>query len=209
MYFTLFSSSGSSQWRFLKVGWLALEHCMSDTLPYKCSCLQLEHKKLWRIIKSVLPLCGTGNKSLICTATGFFVSQHRWWSIPSFIFHANLVFQEKTSNLCEPCILKSVDLWTLVFPVCQCTKLYLIHEHFQHPIYAHFFVAAMLLNNFPSPYICWSWPVFSRQWLKIKNTRWRFLSKDKPRHHYTIIARKKHWTVDCMNSAFTQKPSSL
>ena len=98
-----------------------------------------------------LPMCGTGNKSIICTATGFFLSQHRWY--PSFCFHANLVFQEKTSNLCERCILKSVDLCTLVFPVCQCTKLYLIHEHFQHPIYAHFFVAAMLLNHFPSPYI--------------------------------------------------------
>ena len=29
----------------------------------------------------------------------------------------------KNFNLCEHCILKSVDLWTLVFAVCHCTKL--------------------------------------------------------------------------------------
>ena len=90
---------------------------------------------------------------------------------PSFWFFAKLVFREKTYSLCERCILKSVDLCTLVFPVCQCTKLYLIHKHFQHPIYAHFFVAAMLLNHFQSPYILLVLAVFLRQWLKIKNTR--------------------------------------
>ena len=34
---------------------------------------------------------------------------------PSFCFHADCVFQQKTSCLCECSILKSVDLWTLVF----------------------------------------------------------------------------------------------
>ena len=40
---------------------------------------------------------------------------------PSFCFHADLVFQEKTSSLCKCCILKSVNF--IVFAFCLCTKI--------------------------------------------------------------------------------------
>ena len=61
---------------------------------------------------------------------------------PSFCFHADLVFQEKTSSLCECWILKSVNFSiNCILPVQQ--KLYPIYEHFQHPVYAHFIVVGM------------------------------------------------------------------
>ena len=52
MYFTLFSSSGSSQWRFLKVGSLALEHCTSA--PSSKPCLLRTRCKWWRSTVCVL-----------------------------------------------------------------------------------------------------------------------------------------------------------
>ena len=60
---------------------------------------------------------------------------------PSFCFHADLVFQEKTSSLRECWILKSVNFSILHFACAQ--KLYPIYEHFQHPVYAHFIVVGM------------------------------------------------------------------
>ena len=90
------------------------------------------------------------------------------WNVeyPSFYFHANLVFREKTYN-------SQVSVPSL--------PVHLIHEHFQHPIYAHFFVAAMLLNQFQSPYI-----------LLVLACVLKAVAQDKeypmkPRHHYTII----------------------
>ena len=42
---------------------------------------------------------------------------------PSFCFHADLVFQEKTSSLCECCILKSVNFSVCILPVHKnCTQ---------------------------------------------------------------------------------------
>ena len=42
---------------------------------------------------------------------------------PSFCFHADLVFQEKTSSLCECCILKSVNFSVCILAVHKnCTQ---------------------------------------------------------------------------------------
>ena len=53
---------------------------------------------------------------------------------PLFCFHADLVFQEKSSSFCECCILKSVNFSVCILPVHK------INEHFQYPVYAHFIV---------------------------------------------------------------------
>ena len=61
---------------------------------------------------------------------------------PLFCFHADLVFQEKTSSLCECWILKSVNFSVCILPVHKnCT--YPIYERFRHPVYAHFIVVGM------------------------------------------------------------------
>ena len=48
---------------------------------------------------------------------------------PSFCFHADSVFQEKTSSLCECWVLKSVNFSICILQSCA-QKLYPIYEHF-------------------------------------------------------------------------------
>ena len=154
-------------------------------------------------------MSGTGNKSLTCTATGFFLSQHRW-SILHFLFMLTWCFEKRLSICVNTQTLHTQVCWFVNFSVSSLPvhKVVLNSWTFSAPnIIMHIFSWLqcywIIFRVFT---FCWFWPVFSRQLLKIKNTRWRFLSKDKLMHYYTITARQKRWTVDCMNSAFTPKP---
>ena len=89
--------------------------------------------------------CGISNRN-------FLVSLQMVES-PSSCICTNLVFQlhwrrKKNSCLCKHYISL---LWTWAFTVTHHTKLYLIYEHFQHPMYVK--SSWLHCDHFPSPYI--------------------------------------------------------
>ena len=127
---------------------------------------------------------GTGNKRLICNL----LSQHRWWSILHFAFMLTRCFK-KRPPVCVNAGYSS--LWTLVFAFCNP-----VHKNYTQFMNIFSTQCMHILSwlecdrtIFRILTFCYCRPVSLRWWLKIKNTQWRFLSKDKQRHHYTI-ARK-------------------
>ena len=58
---------------------------------------------------------------------------------PSFCFPADLVFQEGAS-ICVNGAYSSLLICEFLCLHFACTKLYPIHEYYQHPVYAHFIV---------------------------------------------------------------------
>ena len=67
---------------------------------------------------SIILLCGAWTVGLVIRGlyTQYLVST-QMVEYPSFCFHADLVFQEKNSSLCEYWIFKSVNFSVCILPV--------------------------------------------------------------------------------------------
>ena len=89
--------------------------------------------------------CGTGSKSLICTATESCLNTDGG---VSFI-HASLVFRERLPVCVNAAYSYTEVCWSVNFSVWS-LPLHKIrfYGHFQHAMYAHFFVAANVTESF-------------------------------------------------------------
>ena len=104
MYFTLLSSSGNSQWRFLKVGSLALEHC-------------IPHKKLhcmatilgWDDILARTTPCWTQPELLQCKVQRGSSYGHYKTPVIYKLFSITWCYRMHNSNTCRFCSILTPD----------------------------------------------------------------------------------------------------
>ena len=121
---TLESIYCSSEKFFWQHSYLIHTHTMYLFMYFKYTGLQvLEHKKQWRIIKSVCPCLVLINGGLLGGARTvglvirglYAISCINTDGVSFILLSCWLGVSRKDFNLCECCILKSVELWT---PAC-------------------------------------------------------------------------------------------